>query len=857
LPERHHPQDRKSFITSLDYYRNSEKRLDFGKTVQGFTYNSDTEFQKECLLMFTLSPVSDRVKKMREKYRSTKPKVCTARLKIVTDFYRENPQISGILKRALVFKEIAEKTPVLINEDEVIVGSMASTYRGSALFPENDITWIKADYETGRLFNRPIDPYIIDDADFKYIMSVIPYWSKNSLSALTDQYIPEGYFDCVGNQVTVYNGKNICCAPVGHFCSNYDKAIRVGFGAVREEARIKMAELEGTMDGDTVLTYNFYRSVAITCGGMITLAKRYATEAVRQAGTCQNPVRKAELEMMADSLNWIMEHPARTFYEAAQAMFLYQIGLCLHNNMHGISFGRVDQYLGSFYEADIAAGRITHERAQEIYDLLALKVAEMNKIWSYGTTLTVSGYTVGQLMTLGGVDKKGNDATNAVSFMMLQTAARLALHDPPLSLRVHAHTPQELWEAALETTRFCGGVPTFENDEVIIPALVGRGMSLESARNYCLIGCVEPGGTGDEWPACGGSGGEAYWNMPMAFVHAINDGHNPMPDRYGNKSERRTGAATGYLYQMETFDDVLNAVKTQYEYFLKWQMSMVNMFEVVAAEHMAQPLVSCMMDGCMKSGRDVMRGGAKFNSCGVPGVGIGNAVDCLAITKYMVYDKKLCTAKELYDAIISNWEGKEDLRQFILNEAPHYGNDNEYCDQWADWITGLFADIVTSFTSIRGCKFAPGLYPVATNVLWGMFTPATPDGRKAGDPLSDGISPVQQLDKNGPTATLKSVCQIPQIRYSNGTLLNMKFHPTALGSESGQEKLKALIRTYFDMGGMELQINVVSSELLRKAQQKPEDYRDLVVRVAGFSAYFVELFKNCQDDLIRRTELNL
>lgn len=808
--------------------------------------------------MYTLKPTTTRVLKMRKKYRETKPKVCTARLRIATDFYQENPNITGILKRALLFKELAEKMPVLISEDEVIVGSMASTYRGSALFPENDIAWMKADDDAGQLFNRELDPYIIEDEDWNYITSVIPYWSKNSLSAMADAYIPEGYFASVGNQVTVYGDKGICPSPVGHFCTNYNKAIRVGFGTVRNEAKEKMAALEGEMSGKSIKQYNFYRSVVIVCDGMIVLSKRYAAEAARQAEECIDPERKIELKMMAESLNWIMENPARSFQDAIQVIFLYQIGMSLHNNLHGLTFGRVDQYLGSFYEADLAAGLITPESGQEIYDLFSLKVAEMNKIWSAGTTFTVSGYTVGQMMTLGGVDKDDKDATNPVTYMMLQTAGRLLLHDPPLSMRVHKNTPDELWEAALETTKICGGVPTFENDDVIIPALMKNDrMNLESARNYCLIGCVEPAGCGDEWPACGGSGSEGFWNMPMAILHAINDGHNPMPDFFGNINEKRTGAHSNYLYEMETFDDVLEAVTTQYKFFLEWQMSMVNMFEVVAAEHMAQPLVSCMMDGCMDSGKDVMNGGAKNNSCGVPGVGIGNAVDCLAVIKFMVYDKKICTAREFYDAVLTNWEGKEDLRQYVLNEVPHYGNDLDYSDELATWLLNLFADIITNFTNFRDCKFSPGLYPVATNVLWGLLTPATPDGRKSGDPLSDGISPVQQLDKRGPTAILKSVCCIPQERFSNGTLLNMKFHPTALSNETGRNKLEALMKTYFDMGGMELQLNIISGETMRKAQENPEEYQDLVVRVAGFSAYFVELFKNCQDDLIHRTELSL
>jgi pyruvate-formate lyase len=269
---------------------------------------------------------------------------------------------------------------------------------------------------------------------------------------------------------------------------------------------------------------------------------------------------------------------------------------------------------------------------------------------------------------------------------------------------------------------------------------------------------------------------------------------------------------------------------------------------------MQLPLLSATIDGCLESGKDVMKGGARYNSTGNAGIAIGNIADSLAIVKYLVFDKKLVGARELYDAIMSNWEGKEELRQLILNEVPRYGNDNEYADEFAKWAADVYGDAVNSSTGPRG-RWAAGLYPVTAHVLFGFSTAASPDGRRTGEPLSDGISPVQQMDKNGPTSTVKSVSIIDQKKFSNGTLLNMRFHPTALSNESGREKLIALIRTYFAMGGMELQFNIVSSQVLRKAQEKPEEYRDLVVRIAGFSAYFVELYKASQDDIIRRTEL--
>ena len=444
----------------------------------------------------------------------------------------------------------------------------------------------------------------------------------------------------------------------------------------------------------------------------------------------------------------------------------------------------------------------------------------------------------------------GTDATNAVTFMMLQSAGRLLLHDPPQALRIHKNTPPELWEAAIETTKRVGGIPTFENDDVIIPALMSRGHSLESARNYTLIGCVEPGGCGNEWPACGGIGVDTYFNLVNTFVLAINDGYSVIPGQEPRKE--RCGLPTGYLYEMESFDQVLDAFKKQTEFFVKWFASCINAFEYVAREVLPQPVVSATMRGCMEKGMDVMYGGAEYNSTGIAGVGIGNVADCLAIIKHLVFDEKICTARELYDALINNWEGYEELRSYIKNKAPHYGNGNPEVDKYAKWAAGVFADAVNSCTGPRG-RFSAGLYPVTIHVVFGKMTMATPDGRLAGEPLADGISPVQQMDKNGPTAILVSVSQIDQGQFPNGTLLNMKFHPNCLNGQDGILKLTNLIRTYFDMGGMEVQINVVSAETLRDAQKNPDNYKDLVVRVAGFSAYFIEHVE--ARDLIRRTEL--
>ena len=805
--------------------------------------------------MFELVPVTARVREIREKYRTTVPKLCTARLRIVTDFYKENTQLTGPLKRAKCFKAICEKLPIFISEGELIVGSQVTSYRASSLNPEfGGIAWFRNDWEAGLLLDRPHDNYLIDREDIDYILTIVDFWETNNNSARLSEYIPEGYLPVAGNGVTTFGTSGICTNPIGHFCANYDKAIRVGFSAILDEARTKMRSLEGKMYGDGVAKYNFYRSVAIVCEGMITLAKRYSAACAKMAANEQNPARRAELSDMSDRLNRVVDKPCRTFHDAVQCLFLYHIGLCLDGQQHGISFGRVDQYFGSFYAADVAAGTITPEQGQEILDLFYLKTAEMNKMGARSAN-TANGYTSGMLMTLGGVDEYGNDATNDVTYMMLQSAARLVLHDPPQALRVHKGTPDALWEAALTTTKIAGGVPTFENDEVIISALMRRGMSAQSARNYCLIGCVEPAGNGNHWSMCGATGKEGYFNLAACFLQAINNGYNPFPLPDGTKGGQ-TGLATGYLYEMQSFDEVLTAVRRQMKYFIDWQISMMNTQEYITARELPLPLVSATMDGCMDAGRDVMDGGAEYNSTGFPGIAIGNLVDCLAVTKHLVFDEKVCTARELYDAVMANWQGYEELHRYILNKAPRYGNGNDYCDRFLRWSSETFAELVNAGRGPRG-EYHAGLFPVAFHLLYGMTTWATPDGRCAGEALSDGISPMQKMDTNGPTATVSSIIRnLDQTAFPDGTLMNMKMHPSAFSNAESRKKVETLMRAYFDMGGMELQLNVVSGETLRDAQKRPEEHQNLVVRVAGFSAYFVELAEGSQRDIISRTEMD-
>lgn len=806
--------------------------------------------------MYKEAPISPRVAALREKYRSKKPRIDLARYRLVTEYYMNHQYVIGILKRANNLRNLFEKMPTPVREDELIVGFVGEEFRCTAVYPENSHDWFMN--ELDNVSTRDIDPYDITEEDKQYLKDTADFWLQNSMNAVIDEYYPEEYRDLVGNGVLNFTLQRRTINPIGHFCGNLWTVVDRGLGSVAKEAHEKRLELlEKGINGDDARKYEFYRAVETVTEGIIIYTKRYAQECLRQAAECTDPARKAELEKMADSLNWIMENPCRTYHEALQAIMIYQTGLILDAQLHGLSFGRMDQYVGKYLEADLKEGRLTMEQAQELTDFFMLKVAEFNRNWMEAALRSAPGYTSGQLITLGGVDKDGNDATNMATYMFLQSSARLKLHSPPVALRIHDNTPDELWEAGIETTKRVGGIPDFEYDGVIIPALQRRGITLEDARNYTLIGCVEPAVCGCDFANSGGDGTNSYTILPQALLLAINNGINPF-HKDGNPVPTKVCAPqTGYLYEMESMDEVLKAYATQMEFFTRWQASMVHCYEYIYSFTTPLPLLSATVTGCMESGKDVLWGGSKYTNTGNSSIGHATVADSLNIIDQLCFRDKICTTRELYDAIINNWEGHEELHQYILGRAKHFGNNDPEADKYLKFVADTYSHGITRAHGPRGNHWTAGCWPVTLNVVHGGFCQATPDGRKTGDPLSDGISPCQGMDKDGPFSTINSILKFDQTDYGNGTLCNMKFHPTALQGAQGVEKVKSVMQTYFENGGMQMQLNVVSADTLRKAQEKPDEYKDLVVRIAGFSSYFVEVYKKAQDDLIKRTEMNI
>jgi pyruvate-formate lyase len=430
--------------------------------------------------------------------------------------------------------------------------------------------------------------------------------------------------------------------------------------------------------------------------------------------------------------------------------------------------------------------------------------------------------------------------------MMCDAQANLSFHEPSLTIRIWNGTPDELWQKAIETTKTVGGLPAFQNDEIIIPQLLKNGYSIEDARDYCIIGCVEPAGSGNTFPCCGGNGTSNFFNLPQALLLAINNGINPM-------NGKQAGLATGFLSDFRTFEEVKEAYRKQIEFFTDWHITINNTWELVYQQVMPLPLTSAVMDGCVESGADVTSGGARYNFSGTAGVGTSNVGDALAVIKKLIFDDKKYTGVQLLEAINKDWEGYEPLRNEVINSVPKFGNDEQYVDELTRWATSLYCQRVNEGINPRG-KYIAGLWPMTLHVIMGLQTAATLDGRKRGEPLADGVSPRQGMDRNGPTAVVKSVANLDQINTMNGTLLNMRFHPNAVKGPEGTEKLRSVIETYFDMKGMQVQLNVVSAETLRDAQRNPDQYKNLVVRVAGYSAFFVELHTIIQNDIISRTE---
>ncbi|HBC92443.1 MAG TPA: formate C-acetyltransferase/glycerol dehydratase family glycyl radical enzyme [Pelotomaculum sp.] len=782
---------------------------------------------------------------------------------LVTEVYQKFSGKPQIVKCAEALSHVLRNITLQIQPNELIVGGLAAQPKSAPVFPEFSITWMLDEIKNNPWKNRTHDVHIMSEETEKNILELGEYWVGKTVEDLIKSTSTDEEAKGTSAGKGVFFLDLYTTGGIGHVCANYEKLFKLGFGGLKKKVEEKLASVDRSLPED-IKKRNFYQAQLIVLDASIKYIKRYALLAQEMAAKEQDKVRKNELLQIADNCAWVSENPPRTFWEAIQ---LYNIAtniILLESNGHSITYGRFDQLFYPFYKNDIDNKTTTREFVQELIENFFIKIHQLNKIRDVGNTIIATGVRMGgTALDVGGVDKYGRDATNDLSYMVLDAHAHTRIPNPWMAARVHANTPPEFKIKLFNVIRIGTGEPKILNDEVYIPAAMNYGRSLEDARDYVGVGCVEPDAAGKEY----GWHDAAYFNMAKVLELAINDGrcvgcaaNCPRWEICGSVG-KRLGAQTGSLADFKSFDEVLDAYDKQMEYWCDRLVSCINIMDISHQQLKPLPYLSLLIDDCIEKGVDVSAGGAKYNFSGPQGVGTGSVADGLATIKQLVFEDKKVTGAELLKAVNDNWEGHEPLYALVNSDKiHHYGNDDNYADELASFALSTYCKHVEKRPNARGGMFMPGVYSVSINVLCGLFQNASIEGRKSYEPISDCLGPVHTYagshDISGPTAIANSVSKLDLVRVGNGTILNWKFTPTCLTGETGRDNLISVIDGFFEKKGMQSQFNVVSRKTLLAAQANPEKYKGLLVRVAGYSAYFVELSKELQDDLIGRTELS-
>ena len=829
-------------------------------------------------------PKSPRITRLVDHLYEKMPVIESARARLITESYMETEGEPIITRRAKAFAHILRNIPIIIRDEELIVGSTTIAPRGCQTYPEYSFQWLEDELDT--VETRSADPFYIAEETKEELRRVHKYWKGKTTSELATSYMAPEAIAAIDHNI--FTPGNYFYNGVGHVTVKYEEVLAIGYEGIIAKAQ---AELDSCKVGDEnyAKKSHFLNAVILSCQAVIQYAQRYAELALEMADRCRDQARKQELLVIARNCSRVPAKGATGFYEACQSFWFVQQLIQLESSGHSISPGRFDQYMYPYYKKDMEQGNISREYAQELMDCIWVKLNDLNKCRDAASAEGFAGYSLFQNLIAGGQDKDGNDVTNDLSFMSIQASMHVHLPQPSLSVRVWNGTPHEFLIKAAELTRTGIGLPAYYNDEVIIPALQNRGLSLADAREYNIIGCVEPqkAGKTDGWHDA------AFFNMcrPLELVFSN-----------GMDKGVQVGVRTGDVTKMATFDEFYDAYKKQMEYFISLLVNADNAIDVAHGERCPLPFLSCMVDDCMKVGKSVQEGGAVYNFTGPQGFGIANMADALFAVRKLVYEEKKFTMAELKEALAWNYgkgldeQSAADIAETVLGEmkkagqtvdaqaatavisslvgmkpepakaarfeeihnlieeVPKFGNDIPEVDYFARDVAYTYTKPLQNYKNPRGGMYQAGLYPVSANVPLGGQTGATPDGRYAHTPVADGVSPSAGKDVKGPTAAATSVSRLDHFIVSNGTLFNQKFHPSALSGREGLEKFVALIRSYFDQKGMHMQFNVVDRETLLDAQKHPEKYKHLVVRVAGYSALFTTLSRSLQDDIIRRTE---
>jgi len=790
-----------------------------------------------------------RTTKLKQNLLSSKYELCVERMKYFTEIYKKYPNDPEIIKRAKAVSHTLKNMTIFIREHELLVGNETSKNLGEKInldLQRYDNSFDKK-ITYKKLAKRAIQPFYVNDEEIDEILDMISFWKGRSLDGdiITEKLLQKklikgtNKLEALAPNIAVHIG-----TTEGHLSAGYEKLLKLGYKGIIDKANILQLKINKE-DPDYLEKFNFYEAVKIYYQGAIDFANRFSKLAFEMAVVEQNPSRKEELRIIGEMMKKFCFECPESFYEAIQYIWFTQNIANIIYQRSVLALGRLDQTLWPYYQNDLKRGRLTRKFALELIEELNLKLTWNVTLLPTDFTMVANAFGQNtQTITISGVNKEGKDITNELSYLFLEAYKNLKVFTTDLSVRINKNTPKEFFTEALRVFRQTSGL-AFYNADVIIPALIKSGYLLEDARDYVIIGCVEPTGQGNAFSATG----RMFMNLPGVLELTLNNG-------YSNLTKGFDGLKTGEPNSFRTFNEFFDAFKEQLSYNIQLCVKLAEIGDQEAMKFFQHPFTSAFIEKCLENGRDYVCGGAKYNFSSITGYGFATLVDSLFILKKVIFEKKQMSLIEFIGILNSNFESNDQLRQKLMNKYDKWGNDKEEIDKFAVELWNLFTQEVAKYKPLRGGRYSAGAYSMGIHVMEGFFTRASADGRKAMEPISNSLSPVNKVEKNGLTSILNSVAKLNYDYATNGVAVNVRIHPQNLDTEEGIEKLFFLLKGYFEKGGMQIQPNVVSTETLKDAQLHPENYSDLIVKVGGYNATFVDLGTPIQNDIIDRLEHN-
>lgn len=792
--------------------------------------------------------LTDRMKAFREEVLDEKPYIDAQRAVLATQVYRENQNQPRVMVRAFMLQKILENMSIYIEDKTLIVGNQATKNKNAPIFPEYTMEFVLNELDLFK--KRDGDVFYITEETKQQLRDIAPFWENNNLRARGEALLPEEV--SVFMETGVFGMEGKLNAGDAHLAVNYEKILSFGLKGYEERVKDLKAKLDLT-DPDSIDKNIFYKAVLIVIEAVHQFAQRYSKLAQELADKEKDSKRKAELLEISRICAKVPYEPATSFYEAVQSVWFIQLILQIESNGHSLSYGRFDQYMYPYYIKDIQEKVITKDEALELLTCLWIKTLTINKVRSQAHTLSSAGSPMYQNVTIGGQTPDKKDAVNELSFVVLQSVAQTRLTQPNLTVRYHKNINKAFFDDCIEVMKLGFGMPALNNDEIIIPSFINWGVKEEDAYNYSAIGCVETAVPGKWGYRCTGM---SYINFPRVLLCAMNDGVDLT-------TGKRFTKGYGYFKDMKSYEELLSAWDKTVREMTRYSVIVENAIDKASERDVPDVLCSALTDDCIGRGKTIKEGGAVYDFISGLQVGIANMADSLAAIKKLVFEEKKIIPIQLWNAILDDFQSDENkkIQAMLIDEVPKYGNDIDYVDNLVVEAYDSYLDEIKKYPNTRyhrgpigGIRYG-GTSSISANVGQGMGTMATPDGRNAYEPLAEGCSPAHNADKNGPTAVFKSVAKLPTEKITGGVLLNQKMTPQMLSTEENKQKLEMLIRAFFNrLHGYHVQYNIVSRETLIDAQKYPEKHKDLIVRVAGYSAFFNVLSKKTQDDIIGRTE---